>query len=57
MTYGTIREEPYAGATLRLLKSKTGEYRGIIVRKGGGILGPFGGAHSAETVPTKSGDV
>ena len=43
MTYNTIREEPYAGVTLRLLKSKTSEHRGIILRKGGGILGPFGG--------------
>lgn len=50
MTYGTIREEPYAGVTLRLLKSKTGEYRGIILKKGGGIL-----ARSAETAPMKSG--
>jgi hypothetical protein len=43
MTYSTVREEPYAGVTLRLLKSKTGEHRGIILKKGGGLLGPFGG--------------
>ena len=43
MTCGTIREEPYADVTLRLLNTKTGEHRGIILKKGGGLLGPFGG--------------
>lgn len=50
MTYSTVREEPYAGVTLRLLKSKTGEHRGIILKRAAASL-----ACLAETVPTKSG--
>lgn len=50
MTYSTVREEAYASVTLRLLKSKTGACRGIILKKGAACS-----ARSAETVPTRFG--
>lgn len=48
MSYETIREEPYGDAQLRLLQSKAGGYKGIVLKKGGGILGPFAGADAKD---------
>ena len=50
MIYRTIREEPYAGATLRLANFKAGEYRGILLKRVAASS-----ARSAETSPTKPG--
>lgn len=48
MTLTTIRDEPYADVRLRLLRSKAGEFKGVVVKQGGGVLGPFAGTDPDE---------
>lgn len=51
----TVREEKAGNFILRLLRSPTGEHKGVVVKPKGGTLGPFAGP-DADTVWTRLQD-